>query len=191
MALSNQQPYTSPEEYLELERASDQRHEYVAGEVYAMAGGSWNHSVIISNTNRSFGNQLVGKGCTSLASDMRLHVSSVKAYRYPDVLVVCGEPQFHNNQTDIITNPIVVVEVLSQSTASVDHIEKKYEYFQIPSVNEYLLISQDQPHIERYLRQDDDSLLNNTVSGLDAVMNLPSIHCTLKLSDVYQDITFE
>jgi len=191
MTLPDQKPYISPEEYLELEYTNDHRHEYVAGEIYAMSGGSWNHSVIISNTNRSLGNQLEEKACMSLASDMRLHVASAKAYRYPDVMVVCGDPQFHNDRTDIITNPTVLIEVLSQSTASIDHIEKKYEYFQIPSVKEYLLISQDQPHIERYLRQDNDSLLNNTVSGLGATIELTSLNCTLKLSDVYQNVTFE
>jgi len=191
MALPNQKPYIPPNEYLELEHNSELRYEYVAGEVYAMSGGSWNHSLIISNTNRSLGNQLDNKPCTSLVSDMRLHVASVKAYRYPDVMVVCGEPQFHDDRTDIIINPIVLIEVLSQSPASIDHIEKKYEYFQIPSLKEYLLISQDKPQIEWYLRQQDEALLNNIISGIDATMDVVSINCTLKLSDVYQNITFE
>ena len=191
MALPNQNSYISPDEYLELERKSGLRYEYVAGEVYAMSGGSWNHSLIISNTNRSLGNQLDGKVCTSLSSDMRLHVASAKAYRYPDVMVVCGEPQFREDRSDIITNPIVLIEVLSQSTLSVDHIEKKYEYFQIPSLREYLLISQDKPQIESYLRKDDDSWLNNTLSGLDTMIDLLSINCSLTLSAVYQKVTFD
>ena len=191
MALPQYDYFMTELEYLVFEQTSDVRHEYVDGEIYAMSGGSWNHSLIISNTNRSLGNQLDGHPCESLSSDMRLHVDSAKAYRYPDVIIVCGEPQFREGRTDIITNPTVLIEVLSQSTASVDHIEKKVEYFQIPTLSEYLLISQDKPQIERYVRRDDDSLLNNTVSGLDATIELPSVNCILKLSDVYRNVTFE
>jgi Uma2 family endonuclease len=191
MALPQYDPYMTESEYLAFERESDIRHEYVDGEIYAMSGGSWNHSVIISNTNRSLGNQLEGQPCISISSEMRLHVASAKAYRYPDVMVVCGEPLIREDRTDIITNPIVLIEVLSPSTASIDHIEKKYEYFQIPTVNEYLIVSQDKPQIERYLRQNDDTLLNDMVSGLDAMIELSSINCTLEPSDVYQQFKIQ
>lgn len=177
-------------EYLTFERESDIRHEFVNGEIFAMTGGSWNHTMIISNTNRSLGNQLEGRECESVSGETRVHVDSARAYRYPDVMVVCGDPKFREDDDNTLTNPIVLIEVLSPSTASIDQIQKRDEYFEIPTVEEYVLISQDTPKIARYLRQPDNSWIYRQVSGLEASLKLPSIGCVLALSDVYRTITF-
>lgn len=191
MALPQSFDYICEEEYLAFDRESDIRHECVAGEIIATAGGKREHSVIISNMSRSLGNQLDGTPCTSVSSEMILHVVSAKAYRYPNVMVVCVNPQFKDYQTDIVTNPIILIEVLSQSTASVEHIEKFDEYTKIPTLQEYLLIEQNEPLIKQYIRQDDDQWLYRKTTGLDSTLELPSINCTLQLSKVYQTISFD
>lgn len=192
MALPQYDHYMTEAEYLVFERESDIRHEYVNGEIYAMSGASNNHILITGNLVTTLNNQLADSPCLVMSTDLRVKIKQGKSYRYPDLTVVCEDPEMvGESNPQSMANPKVIFEVLSPSTASIDHIEKKYEYFQIPTVNEYLLVSQDKAHIERYLRQDDDTLLNNTVSGLDAIINLPSINCTLRLSEVYKKVTFE
>jgi Uma2 family endonuclease len=167
------------------------KHEYASGDVLAMTGASWNHNVICQNTAISLGSQLVDRDCTVVSSDMRVHIAVARAYRYPDVMVVCGEPQFMGNRKDTIRNPMILIEVLSPSTALVDRNEKLREYRQLPSLQEYLLISQNEPRIERFLRQEAGNWLYTEVVGLDDRISLPSIACILALSEVYQKVAFE
>jgi len=190
-ALPQPNHYMTEDEYLAFEIQRDTRHEYVDGEIFAMVGGTWEHSIIISNTSCSLGNQLDDTPCNSVSSDTHLHVSSTKAYRYPDIMVVCGTPQFRQDRRDIVTNPIVLIEVLFPSTIAVDTFEKFQEYKKIPTLQEYILIKSDTPFIMRYIRRENDNWLYSDVSGLNTTLDLPSINCTLKLSDVYKTITFD
>jgi Uma2 family endonuclease len=174
-------------EYLAFERASDTKHEYIDGHVYAMTGGSPAHSLISSYTGNSLMNQLQGQPCAVYNSDVKIKAN--RDYVYADVSVVCGEPQYKDK--DILLNPIVVIEVLSPSTEQYDRGRKFHQYRQLESLQEYLLIAQNSPHIERYLRQSDGTWLYADAIGLDTSLELPSIGCTLALADVYEKVTFE
>ena len=190
MALPQSDQKMTEAEYLVFERDSDIRHEFVNGDIIAMTGGSWNHSLIIANTHRSLGNQLEGNDCESVTGEMRIHVDSAKVYRYPDVMVVCGEPKFVEDDDNTLINPSVLIEVLSPSTASINRIQKLDEYLKIPDLDEYLIISQDVAKIMQYIRQTDGSCRYCQVSGLDKALDLPSIGCTLTLTEVYRKVIF-
>lgn len=190
-ALPNPSIKMTESEYLEFERQSEIHHEFVNGDVFAMAGASWNHSIIVSNLTASLNGQLMESPCIVVATDMRLHVDSAKSYRYPDVLVVCDPPQFRDDRSDIITNPTVLIEVLSPSTALTDYNQKLREYRQIESAHEYLLVSQDTMRIERYIRHDDEEWMYTDVVGIQSAIELPSIHCVLRLEDVYRKVVFD
>ncbi|MEL6408472.1 MAG: Uma2 family endonuclease [Chloroflexota bacterium] len=180
----------SEAEYLAFEANSDIKHEYVDGRVYAMSGAKWHHIRITGNTHTALDNLLADTPCVVVSNELKLKVESKKvSYRYPDLMVVCGEPTFIEDRTDIITNPKLIIEVLSPSTALEDRNVKLDEYTAIDSVQEYLLISQDEAKIERYLRQDSGDWLYSKVKGLDAILALPSLGITLDLALVYKKLT--
>jgi Uma2 family endonuclease len=178
-------------EYLAFERASETKHEYIDGHVYAMAGASRTHNLICTNTVAALHPQLRQTPCEIYQGDMRVKVQFGDLYSYPDVTIVCDEPQFADSKQDMLLNPVILVEVLSPTTANYDRGRKFQQYRQLESIQEYLLIEQDSPRIERYLRQADNTWLLSDAIGLDASLELPSIGCTLKLADVYQKVTFE
>jgi Uma2 family endonuclease len=187
VALTQESTRMTEAEYLAFERASETKHEYIDGHVYAMTGGSPAHNLITMYTAVSLANQLQGQPCAVYPSDMKIKAN--RDYVYADVSVVCGDPQYQDK--DILLNPIVVVEVLSPTTEQYDRGRKFQQYRQLESLQEYLLIEQDKPRIEHYLRQADNTWLLADAVGLDASLELPSIGCTLKLADVYQKVTFE
>jgi len=191
MAMAQQQEplLMSEAEYLEFEETSDIKHEYVDGRVYAMTGAKWNHIRITGNAHTALDNLLADTPCVVVSSELKLKVNSKKvSYRYPDLMVVCGEPDFVEDRTDIITNPKLIVEVLSPSTALEDRNVKLDEYTALDSVHEYLLISQDEAKIERYLRQESGDWLYSKVKGTDTTLALPSLAITLKLSLIYKKL---
>ncbi|MBN8637225.1 MAG: Uma2 family endonuclease, partial [Anaerolineae bacterium] len=134
--------------------------------------------------------QLIGRPCEMYISDMRVKVNS-KHYVYPDAVLVCPQPQFEDQAFDTLTNPTVIIEVLSPSTETYDRTEKLKNYRAIPSLQQYLLIAQDSAHVEQYLRQDAATWLISEVNGLDAVIDLPSLQCTLSMRDIYAKVTLE
>jgi Uma2 family endonuclease len=180
----------TPEEYLAFERASAERHEFVGGEVFAMAGASLNHITITSNGNASLHAQLRRTPCRVLTNDLKVRFR-VRDYVYPDLTIVCGEPEFHDTERDVVINPTVIIEVLSDSTETYDRNKKFSLYKAIPTVQEVLLIAQDRPRIEQYRRQDGEVWLYRDVIGLDGVIALPAVGATLALADVYERVTFE
>lgn len=185
MVLSpNSVPMTEPE-YLAFEESSEERHEFVNGEVFAMIGGTLRHNVIINNIRHSLTEQLADKNCLVTTSETRVKVDSKITYRYPDILVVCQKIEYAENRKDTIKNPIVLVEVLSPATALIDRNQKLDEYTRIPSLQEYVLITQEEFKVERFLRQPGKDWLYTKVISEDDVLNLPSLECTLALSDVY------
>lgn len=190
MAISQPDSWTEAA-YLAFEETSDIRHEFTDGVLVAMTGGSWNHNLICVNTSTTLNMQLADTDCRVTSNDMRLKVAARVSYRYPDVMVICGVPQFHTDRVDTITNPTVVIEVLSASTALTDRNDKLGEYLQIPSVREYGLISQHETKIERYLRQPSGNWLYTQVSDPTGSIDLPSLGCTLALADVYRKVTLE
>jgi len=188
MALPDHNQLTEAE-YLTFEDDADTKHEYAAGQVIAMTGASWAHNVIGVNVSSQLHSQLIGKTCTVTANDLRLKVEAEVSYRYPDVMAVCGEPSFIKGRTDTITNPTLIVEILSKTTAFIDHNTKLDEYTQIPTLQAYLLIDQTQAKLIRYLRQGAQDWLYTAFTGLDAHVQLPFIGCELRLADVYENIT--
>lgn len=178
-------------EYLAFEDESEFKHEYRGGIVYDMTGGSLYHSIITANVSRALGNQLADRDYTVTSPDVRIHIAHTRTYRYPDVTVFCGEPAFFAGRTDTITNPVVLVEVLSPGTSAIDHRDKLQEYIRIDTLQAYLLVAQHEPHVQRYLRQDSGQWLYTSASSLDAEIALPPINCTLTLSSIYQKVSFE
>lgn len=177
------------EEYLAFERASEEKHEYYAGEVFAMSGASRRHNLIITNTIISLGSQLAARPCEVYPSDMRVKVSTLK-YTYPDVSVVCGDPLFMDGTFDTLLNPTVIIEVLSDSTEDYDRGKKFKHYMGIASLREYVLIAQDEARIDHYVRQAQGDWLLSVATDPMAAVYLPSIECALALTDVYRKITF-
>lgn len=189
VAAQAERTYT-PEEYLALERAAEYRSEYWFGHIYAMAGGSPEHSAIGANAIACVWNQLIDTPCQVYNSDMKVRATPDGLFAYPDLSVVCGEPQFHDDKRDMLINPIVIMEVLSDSTEVFDRRKKFAQYQHLDSFTDYVLIAQDEPHVEHYARQADNEWYLTIAKGLDSQIVLSSIGCTLRLADVYRKITF-
>ena len=173
------------EEYLAMERSSQEgKCEFVDGQIFAMVGASREHNLIGVNITRELSNQLKGKPCEAYANDMRVKAAEAKGYHYPDIVVVCGKPEFEGGHLDTLLNPTVLIEILSSSTEAYDRGGKFAAYRKIQSLHEYLLVSQEEPFIERYVRKGEAWVLTET-AGLDGLVNLDSIGCFLALNEVY------
>lgn len=190
-ALPKKDRYTL-EEYLELDKNSEEKYEYFDGQVFAMAGGSPDHVRISVNVCSALIQKLGGGACEAFNSDMRIKVPAAFPYRYPDVSAVCGEPIFEEVLgQQMLVNPILIVEVLSPSTAAYDLGEKFTAYQSIESFREYLLVSQSRPHVIHYIRQSKGKWLRSEVDGLDNEIALESLKVTLALREIYQRVEFQ
>jgi Uma2 family endonuclease len=174
-------------EYLAFERSSDEKHEFIDGNVYLMTGASREHNLIVFNLVMLLGNQLRGRTCEAYASDMRVKVK-VRDYTYPDLAIVCDTPQFEDINSDTLVNPTLLIEVLSHSTEQYDRGDKFEIYRQLNSLQEYVLIAQDRPHIERYVRQSEGEWLLSEVNGLNSSIEFSSVGCKLQLTDIYEKV---
>ena len=181
-------PYITPAEYLARERAAEFKSEYLNGEMFAMAGATREHVLVSGNVSRELGNQLRDRDCEVYQSDMRVKVSPTGLYTYPDVAVVCGEPQFEDAQLDTLLNPKLLVEVLSKSTGGYDRGAKFEHYRQIPSLAEYVLIAQDKHHVEVFTRQPDGRWLLWETNDPAATVRLASIGCELHMAEIYAKV---
>ena len=184
-------PFISPQEYLRLERQSEYKSEYLNGEIFAMTGASRKHNLVTTNISSSLHRQLKGRPCEVYAVDMRVKVRATGLYTYPDVTVVCGDPQFEDEQVDTLVNPTVLIEVLSDSTERYDRIAKSSYYRTIDSLAEHLLVAQNEIRLEQYVRQPNGEWLLCEYVTLDSAAQVTSIDCSLLLSDVYDKITFD
>lgn len=192
-------PLYTVRQYLEMERASEVRHEYLDGEIFEMAGETLQHGRLCTNLVTEFRNQLRGKDCDVLSKDTKVRSSALISPRrimrglfsYPDVVVVCGQPQFHDEYKDIIINPTVIIQVLSDTTERFDRGEKFRRYrAHSPTLTDYLLVAQHEAVIDWYTRGTGEKWELLTVEGLDVQVTLDSINCTLKLSEVYDRVEF-
>ncbi len=181
----------SEAEYLAFEESTRDKYEYSRGRVYAMSGGSVRHGVVTVNISTQLNIQLMQKNCSVASSDVKVHIASKKSYRYPDVTVFCGAPSYLAGRVDTLLNPVLLVEVTSPSTALLDRNEKLAEYTQIDSLQTYLLVAQDEPKIERFMRHESGGWLYQYVTGLDAEISVPSLDCTLALSSIYHKINWD
>ncbi len=182
--------YLTPEQYLEIERKAECKSEYYQGEMFAMSGAKFAHIQIVGNVMRHLGNQLQGRHCQPLSNDMRVCVKPSGLYTYPDVVVVCGKPEFLDSEVDTLLNPTVIIEVLSPSTEAYDRGQKFKLYRTLQSLAEYLLLSSREVSAELFTRQPDDQWLLSAKSSMEDSIHLKSLDCRLLLSDLYDRVEF-
>jgi Uma2 family endonuclease len=179
------------QEYLARERRADYKSEFYRGEVFAMAGATREHNLIVGNIFYRLRAQLDKRPCEVYQSDMKIRVGATGLVTYPDVVVGCGELQFADDVKDVLLNPMVLVEVLSLSTAAYDCGPKAAHYRLSDSLREFLLVDQNVGYMEHYGRETDGTWRIKTFDGLDAVVDLASIGCRLTLAEVYAKVQFE
>ncbi len=200
MALPQSELIFTEEEYLAFERASEERHEYLDGHIYAMAGESSAHGDICVNLTASLATQLRGTSCRTRSKDTKVRSGPKPRsprypkglYSYPDLVVICGEPQYLDKYENVISNPKLIIEVLSDSTEAFDRGEKFRRYRTwLPSLTDYLVVAQNQPLIEHFARQANGQwVIAASVSELSDIVPLESIGCLLPLAEVYDHIEF-
>lgn len=179
------------EEYLELDHTSEERIEFWDGNVFTLAGASSVHDQIQSNIHFFLRLKLQGKPCRVFLSEMRLKVPDYLPYRYPDLSALCGETKIETiGKQELLTNPNLIVEILSDSTADFDRGYKFTYYKSIPSFSEYLLIAQDRPHVTQFIKQNETDWLNREFNDLSATVKLASLDCELTLTEIFQDVIF-
>lgn len=192
MAALPKRQYISEEDYLTMEEVSPVRHEYFDGEIFQMAGASERHNNIAGNIYGELYSQLKKRPCKVYQNDMRLYVKKEGIYTYPDVMVVCGKPEIKKYKNlDNILNPVLIVEVLSPSTADYDKGAKFEQYRTIESFKEYLLVSQDAKQITRYTKQANGSWNLMDFIGDKTEISLDSIECSLAMKNIYDKVDFE
>jgi Uma2 family endonuclease len=178
--------FLTEDEYLALEAEAEERHEFVNGEMIAMSGGSHAHSTIAANLARELGNRLRAKDrpCIVMSSDQRVTVDETGLYTYPDLTVVCGQPRSTQKSRTSVTNPIVLVEILSKETEAYDRGAKFAHYRRIPSLQAYVLVSQAPRHIEVFQRMTDGRwVLNEALAG---AIEIPGLDVAIELDEVYR-----
>ena len=182
-------PRLSFDDWLAIERAaSDQRSEFVAGEVFAMTGATEGHNLIVANVIRELGNAFKGKPCRVYPSDLKVRIEADDVGTYPDVMVICGERAFYDDRRDIVTNPTLIVEVLSDASEAYDRGDKFTHYRTLASLGAYLLLAQDRVQAELFVRQPDGSW--NLTAFTDASDHIPlaAVDAELLLGEVYDKV---
>jgi Uma2 family endonuclease len=178
------------EQYLEIERKAPTRSEFFEGEMFDMAGARFGHNEIVRNALIVIGNRR--GSCRSCPSDMRVLSKMTGLYTYPDVVVVCGEPQFLDKTRDTLLNPALIIEVLSPSTEGYDRGKKFEHYASIPSFQEYLLVSSDRVHVDLYQKQQQDGKwIRSSAGTLGESLTLATLGCELPLAELYYDVQFD
>ncbi|QTA83487.1 DUF820 [Desulfonema limicola] len=177
--------FISEQEYLDFEKDSETKNEYFDGEIFAMAGASRKHNLIVVNIIASLGYQLKNKPCRVYPSDMRLKIEKTGLYTYPDVMVVCGEEKFGDEKQDTLLNPDIIIEVLSDSTEKYDRGTKFKNYRQIESLKEYVMIAQNAKSMERYFRDEKGQWVLTETDDNNPFIDLKISGCRLEIDEVY------
>ncbi len=200
MALAKTNSVFTVKQYLALDRAEDERYEFLDGEVFAMAGESPEHGDICVNLAVIIGNKLFESDCRLRVKDTKVRSGMFPAkcpmvkgmISYPDLVVICGEPEYHDEFRDVVLNPQVIIEVLSDSTETFDRSEKFHRYqLWNPTLTDYILVSQDKPLVENFIRQTDESWKYFIHEGMEKEFFIESINCQLKVKDIFHRIEFE
>ncbi len=184
-------PNLSPQQYLAQERLAAFKSQYFQGEVYAMAGATREHNLIVGNIVREVGNALKDRPCEVYPSDMRVKINPTGLYTYPDATVTCGKPEFEDEYFDTLINPTMIFEVLSDSTESYDRGGKFRQYREIESLKEYVIVAQDRPSVESYLRQSDGRWLLREEQSIESSIRFESIGATVPLAEIYRNVRFK
>lgn len=183
--------YISPEYYLEEERKALEKHEYYQGEVFAMSGASPEHNFISTNVLVDIGNKLKGKNCRPFGSDFRVHIPKNTFYTYPDITIVCGKTELADDDVkDNLLNPSVIIELLSKSTRNYDKGQKFTLYRDIDSLQEYILIDTEKIHVEKHIRNADNSWLLTEFKTIEESFTINTVNITIQLKDVYEGLSF-
>ena len=183
--------FYSLEEYLELEKSKNEKFEFWDGNVWSMSGASFAHNRIVRNLNTEVDLQLREKGCEAFPSDLRIKVPDYAPYRYPDLTALCGKPEIENlGGLELLVNPQLIVEVLSDSTEGFDRGDKFSYYKSIESFTEYILIAQHRPHVSQFVKHGDGFWMNLEYNDLSETVELKSVPCKLALSALYRDVSF-
>lgn len=177
--------FIAPEAYLAQERKSELKSEYIDGMVYSMSGASEAHNLIVLNVGAKLNLQLADLPCRVYPSDMKVGLPGLHRFFYPDLSVTCEKPEFADEHTDILLNPLVIIDVLSDSTSAFDRGKKFQSYQEIPGFQEYLLISQDEPLVERFVRSSDGNWIYTKFSGADDRVAFASIQFSIELKEIY------
>ncbi len=182
----------TPEDYLEFEKNSELRHEYFDGEIFAMVGARKNHNRVSSNTSSILWNQLKSTQCDVFISDMRVKIAEIDKYTYPDIVVACDKVEFVEEELDSLLNPVVIIEILSDTTESYDRGLKFTHYRLIESLQEYILISQYHCQVEKFKRDNEREGIwfYSSVEDINSSIKIDSINCELALSEVYHRVEF-
>ncbi|HZS09570.1 MAG TPA: Uma2 family endonuclease [Blastocatellia bacterium] len=181
----------SPEEYLELERAAlNEKHEYHDGQLYAMAGETASHGRIKSNLVREIGLKLKAKNCDVFTADMKVCITRVGPYVYPDIVIVCGQSVFFDDTEDMLVNPHTVIEVLSSSTQAYDGNGKFDLYQQVESLTTYVLVAQHRPQVTVMTRQSRRHWDLRLLTDLEDEMKLEKLRCTIPMAEIYRRVKF-
>ncbi len=186
--LKTNEKYISTEEYFAREDIAENRSEYWCGDVFAMAGGTPNHNRITVNLSSLLNSQFRGGTCEAFASDLRVQVEKEIHYTYPDVVVICGELKFVEGRSDTITNPVVIIEVLSESTRDYDRGTKFTAYRSVETLTDYILIDQDTVHIEYFSKESDETWRLREYFNPEEVVEIKSIAATLPIKGIYERV---
>ena len=181
-------PWVSPDEFLDLEEVAENKHLSHAGVVTAMAGGSPPHAFLAMNLGAELRAALRGRRCRVAGSDLLFQTGSKEMYTYPDIVVVCGPLARMEGRPNVVTNPVFVAEILSPSTEGIDRGAKSREYRASPTLQQYALLSQDQPLVELHTRDADGTWRISEVSGLEGDCAFASLDCHVPMADLYEGV---
>ena len=181
-------PFVTPEQYLEYERQAEFKSEYLEGEIFCMSGASPPHVLIASNALRALGNKIEGGPCHVYGSDLRVAANPKKSYFYPDVSVICGPLEFVDGRKDTVTNPKVVVDVLSPSTRGIDFGQKFYAYLRVPSITDIIFIEQGKVSIEHWYRNEDGGWKDSALEDMNGTLEIPSLNCSIPVAQIYAGV---
>lgn len=185
--------YYTPEEYLDMEEHSEIRHEFVNGEIYAMSGGTATYNQLAVNVAFAL-ESIIRKNklpCRSFVNDLRLHIKKSNIYTYPDIMLICGKIEFDAGRQDVVLNPVVIFEVLSESTGNYDRSRKFAAYRQIPSLEEYVMIDQTRVYIEIFRRDKSKFWVFEALENLKDVLKLKSVGIDVSLAAIYEGVEVE
>jgi Uma2 family endonuclease len=191
MILQTENKYYTPEEYLTLEEKATEKHEYRDGEIVVMPGGTTNHNQIALNFCRKFPLTIQEQDYYIYINDVRLWIPEYRVFTYPDVMVIKGKPIYEGSSKTNVTNPLIIVEVLSRSTRDYDRTDKFEFYRSIPEFQEYLLIDQDRFYATQYFKQGDGKWIFNDYKGAESVLKLASDEFEISFQDLYARVDFE
>lgn len=182
--------YVSAEDYLIMERASQQKHEYYQGEVFAMAGASWYHNIVARNINTIVLPLLKGKECSMFGSDLRIHIPENTLYTYPEFSIICGSPETTDKEKDTVIKPAAIIEILSPATKSYDRGDKFNLYRQIPALQEYILIDSVSVSVEHFVKTDIHEWKLTELTNITDEFTIRTVDIRITLEELYLDIQF-